>query len=157
MDPLQLYISKRVIFEKEALTEISEAYTLRKVKKKEFILQAGEICHFEAFVTKGTFKLYYLSNTGVEHILYFAVEDWWIADMESFILQAPGRLYIQAIEDSEIRIIYREAKERLFLTYPLLERVFRLMLQRSQIALQHRIINSLGASAEERYLDFIDL
>ncbi|KKX51924.1 hypothetical protein L950_0202895 [Sphingobacterium sp. IITKGP-BTPF85] len=96
-----------------------------------------------------------MTPNGEEHILYFAIEEWWISDIASFNDQEPAQLYIQALEDSEILIISREQKEKLFTNCTQVERLFRIMSQRAQVASQHRIIAALGFTAQERYLDFI--
>ena len=61
----------------------------KKVKKKHFLLQEGEICTFETFILKGCIRLYFIDKEGVETILYFAVENWWVSDMASFMDQQP--------------------------------------------------------------------
>ncbi|MCS3554342.1 MULTISPECIES: Crp/Fnr family transcriptional regulator [unclassified Sphingobacterium] len=155
MDIFKDYIKKRIAVTEEQLEQITSSYTQTHVKKKSFILQAGEICNFEGFVKKGCFKIFYLTPNGEEHILYFAIEEWWISDIASFNDQEPAQLYIQALEDSEILIISREQKEKLFTNCTQVERLFRIMSQRAQVASQHRIIAALGFTAQERYLDFI--
>lgn len=155
MDIFKDYIKKRIAVTEEQLEQITSSYTQTQVKKKSFILRAGEICNFEGFVKKGCFKIFYLTPNGEEHILYFAIEEWWISDIASFNDQEPAQLYIQALEDSEILIISREQKEKLFTNCTQVERLFRIMSQRAQVASQHRIIAALGFTAQERYLDFI--
>ena len=155
MEIFKEYIKKRISVTDEQLELITSSYTPTTVKRKNFVLRAGEICHFEGFVKKGSFKIFYLTPNGEEHILYFAIEEWWISDIASFNDQEPAQLYIQALEDSEILVISRKQKERLFNSCPQVERLFRIMSQRSQVASQHRIIAALGFTAQERYLDFI--
>lgn len=155
MELFRAYIKKRISVTEEQLEQITSSYTPTLVKKKNFILRAGEICNFEAFVKKGCFKVFYLTPNGEEHILYFAIEEWWISDIASFNDQEPAQLYIQALEDSEILIISKEQKEQLFSRCTQVERLFRIMSQRAQVASQHRIIAALGFTAQERYLDFI--
>lgn len=155
MDAFKNYIKNKITVTEEQLEHIASSYTAQKVTKKTFILRAGAICNFEAFVTKGSFKVFYLTADGEEHILYFAIEDWWISDIASFNNQEPAQLYIQALEDSEIRIIFKDKKEQLYESCTLVERLFRIMSQRAQVASQQRIISALGFTAQERYLDFI--
>ncbi|UIR54583.1 Crp/Fnr family transcriptional regulator [Sphingobacterium sp. SRCM116780] len=155
MEIFKEYIKKRISVTDEQLELITSSYTPTTVKRKNFVLRAGEICNFEGFVKKGSFKIFYLTPNGEEHILYFAIEEWWISDIASFNDQEPAQLYIQALEDAEILVISREQKERLFHNCPQVERLFRIMSQRSQVASQHRIIAALGFTAQERYLDFI--
>lgn len=127
----------------------------RKFRKKTFLLSEGEICRFEAYIKKGCIKKYFIDNNGDEVILQFAVEDWWISDIASFAEQKPSKLFIETLEDSEVLTIDFESKEFLYKEVPHLERVFRLMLQRSYAVLENRLYSTVSNSAEERYLEFI--
>ncbi|WP_207420824.1 Crp/Fnr family transcriptional regulator [Desertivirga brevis] len=127
----------------------------RKVRKRTFLLSEGEVCRFEAYIVKGCVKKYFIDNNGDEVILQFAVEDWWISDIASFAEQKPSNLFIETLEDSELLMIDFESKEQLYKEIPHLERVFRLMLQRSYAVLENRLYSTVANSAEERYLDFI--
>jgi CRP/FNR family transcriptional regulator, cyclic AMP receptor protein len=128
----------------------------RTVKKRSFLLQQGEICRFEGYILKGCLKKYYIDSQGNEVILQFAVEDWWISDIASFTEQKPSNLFIQSLEDTELLMIGHDSKEKLFSSIPWLERVFRLMVQRSYSVLESRFYATIAHSAEERYLDFLD-
>jgi len=127
----------------------------RKVRKRTFLLTQGEVCRFEAYIVKGCVKKYYIDDNGDEVILQFAVEDWWISDVGSFSEQTPSNLFIETMEDSELLTIDFESKELLYQEIPHLERVFRLMLQRSYAVLENRFYSTVAHTAEERYLEFI--
>ncbi len=53
-------------------------------------------------MTEGCFKLFATDHEGKENILYFAVKDWWVTNIDSFTNQIPALLSIQALEDSEV-------------------------------------------------------
>lgn len=133
---------------------ILSAFTTVHVKKKEYLLRAGEICDFEAYVIKGCFKEYCLDEKGDEHIIHFSIEDWWLADLESYNYDKPSTLFIQALEDSEILIIKKERKEALYDQVPSLEKIYRRMTQQECVALQRRIVNKLSMNASDEYEDF---
>lgn len=127
----------------------------KNIHKKMFLLRQGEICKFEAYIVKGCVKKYYIDDNGDEVILQFAVEDWWISDIGSFSEQKPSNLFIEALEDTELLVIDYESKEFLYHAIPQMERVFRLMLQRSYVVLESRLYATVSHTAEARYLDFI--
>lgn len=127
----------------------------KSYKKKTLLLQQGEICKFEAYIVKGCVKKYYIDQNGDEVILQFAVEDWWISDIGSFTEQKPSNLFIETLEDTELLIIDFESKQMLFQEIPLLERVFRIMLQRAYTVLENRFYATVSHSAETRYLEFL--
>jgi len=128
----------------------------RKVRKKSFLLQEGEVCDFEAFILKGCTRTYYLDKEGVETILLFAVEEWWVSDLASFTERKPSDLFIETIEDSEFLSISYNDKGRLFEKIPAFEHMFRILVQRSLIVLQQRFCETISLTAEERYLHFLE-
>ena len=80
--------------EKEALTK---RLTERKIKRKQYILQEGDICNYFTYVIEGCFKMYGEDKSGVEHNLVFAAEDDWITDMDSLHKERPSKLFIEAV------------------------------------------------------------
>jgi CRP-like cAMP-binding protein len=124
------------------------------IKKKSFLLSEGEICRFEGYVTKGLLRIFHIDKNGFEQILYFAVEDWWITDIDSFTTEKPSQLFIEAIEDSEVLIISKKDKEHAYVNFPIIERLFRIMTQKTHVALQRRMIDTMSKTAEQRYVDF---
>ncbi|WP_336958096.1 Crp/Fnr family transcriptional regulator [Chryseobacterium contaminans] len=154
-ESLQKHIREYVDISDEKLEKYCSAFTYRRIKKKEFLLMEGSICDFEGFVVNGCFKVFHTDRNAAEQILYFAIENWWISDIDSFINRIPSKLTIQALEDSEILLISKKDKERLYLEMPEVERLMRLKFQSSIIALQRRIIDNLSKSSEERYIEFL--
>lgn len=85
----------------------------------------------------------------------FAIEDWWTSDIASFHEQKPSKVYIEALEDSEIYMLTPAAKEKLVQEIPKFERVFRMLVQRNLSTLQNRLVNIISKTATDRYLEFI--
>lgn len=149
------FIKKHVAVSEKDLHKFHSILKHKKVKRKTILLKAGEVCNFEAYVLKGCIRIFFIDENGFEIDLYFAVEDWWISDLASFSQQKPSRLYIQAIEDSELLSFTFKQKEKLFQDAPIFERLFRVMIQRTYETMMNRLISNLSKSAEERYLEFI--
>ncbi|RYY65146.1 MAG: Crp/Fnr family transcriptional regulator [Chitinophagaceae bacterium] len=126
----------------------------RTVRKRQFLLQEGDVCRYEYFVDSGCLRAYTIDAKGAEHVLQFAVEDWWIGDMNSFITQSPARLAIDALEDSEVLCMDKASWDLLFERVPKFERFFRILLQRAFITLQERVVSAMSDDAEERYRQF---
>jgi len=124
------------------------------IPKKSFLLKEGEVCKFEGFVTKGLFRVFHIDKNGNEQILYFAMENWWITDIDSFTNEKPSQLFIEALEDSEVFVISKTDKEFAYTNLPKIEKLFRVMTQKTHVALQRRMINNLSKTAEDRYLEF---
>jgi len=138
-ESLKKHIREYIDISDEKLEKYCNAFTLQEVKKKEFLLKEGSICTYEGFVTKGCFKVFHTDRNADEQILYFGIENWWISDIDSFINNIPSKLNIQALEDSEILIIKKADKEKLYSEMPEIERLMRLKFQMSIIALQRNI------------------
>lgn len=125
-----------------------------KVKKRDFLMQAGDITTYEYFITKGCLKVYTLDEDGAPHISMFAVEDYWTGDMASFMTKEPTRYYIKATEHSELLGISRTNYDLLFREIPKFERFYRILYQRSLISYIRRSNHGISLTAEERYLAF---
>src|SRR5690606_16588616 len=100
-------------------------------------------------------KSYKVDGEGKEHILNFAVRDWWIADLYSLFSQKPAVLNIEAIEDTEVLLLSRTDHSLLYERIPKFERFFRILVENALVANQQRLIDNMSLTAEERYLRFI--
>lgn len=128
--------------------------SIKKIKKKEFLLKEGDVCTGEYFVNKGCLREYFVDQKGTEHNLYFAIEDWWISDLYSRTQMAPTYCNIIALEDSELVQVSHLALEKFMEEVPALERFFRMSYQHSLVAQHLRSLQMLCMTAEERYLHF---
>lgn len=110
-DGLIRNIAKHITLSDSELAEFTDLFQSKFFKKKEFLLKEGELCTFEAFVTKGLLRVYHVDRNDSEQALYFAAEDWWISDIDSFTNEKPSDLNIEVIEDSDILLISKADKE----------------------------------------------
>ncbi len=129
----------------------------KKLRRKQFLLQEGDIQQYAVFVTAGCLRSYSIDKNGFEHILQFAPPGWWIGDMRSYILQQPGTLYIDAVDDSEMLMLLKSDLDQLYISIPKLERFFRIIAENALATYQHRLLDNLGLSALERYNNFCRL
>ena len=155
-ETIDRFIAKYITLNDEERTFFHSLLRTRKVKKKTFLLQEGEICDFEAFIIKGCIRSYYLDKEGIETILLFAVEEWWVSDITSFADRKPSNLFIETIEDSELLILDYAGKNRLLERIPAFEHMYRLLVQRSLGVLQQRFYSTISETAEERYKQFLE-
>lgn len=155
-EAIDRFVAKYIQLTEEELNFFHGLLKHKKVPKKTFLLQEGNVCDFEAFVLKGCIRSYYIDNDGIETILLFAVEDWWVSDLTSFSEQKPSNLFIETLEDCELLSIDYKNKSRLFEKIPAFEHMFRIMVQRSLSVLQQRFYASISQTAEERYIQFMD-
>lgn len=149
------YLSRAARLSKEEVQIFEKHLELRKIPKKTILLSAGEICNFEAYINKGCIREYFVDRDGIELTLQFAIEDWWVSDITSFEDQVPSDMYIETLEDCELLVLTRQAKENLISELPQLERMFRLMIQRHLSKLQKRLFKTVSSTAMEQYVEFI--
>jgi CRP-like cAMP-binding protein len=128
-------------------------FSPKKLRKKQYLLQEGDVCRYIAFVEKGILRSYTIDEKGNEHIIQFAFEGWWISDQYSFLTGEPSIYNIDALEDSELLLLTRQAEEQMLEHIPQFEKYFRMLIQNSLIAMQRRLAGSLTLSAEQRYQD----
>lgn len=148
-------ISRFITLTPEEEQYFTSLLKLKKLKKKQYLLQEGDVVRYDYFVNKGCLKTYSIDEKGQEHVVQFSIEDWWTGDMYSFLTQTPARYTIDAIEDTELLCLERNALEELYIKVPKFERFFRHLLQNAFISLQERIIANLSQPADERYCNFI--
>ncbi len=155
-DRLLKNISRFITLTPEEEQHFTSILKLKKLKKKQYLLQEGDVSRHQYFVEKGCLRTYTVDEKGQEHIIQFAIEDWWTGDMYSFLTQTPARYTIDAIEDAELLCIEKNALEELYIKVPKFERFFRHLLQNAFVALQERIVANLSQLADERYCTFIN-
>ena len=155
-DLLKQNLSKHISLSENEMEEFCNLFQSKSIKKKDFLLRESEICGFEGFVTKGLFRVYHIDQNGFEQVLYFAMENWWVTDIDSFTTERPSQLFIEALEDSEVLLILKKDKEYAYQSLPKIEKLFRVMTQKTHVALQRRMIDNLSKTADQRYLDFIE-
>ncbi len=154
-DLLHTHIKKRIRLTQEEFNLCKHFFTPRNLKKRQFLLQEGDVCKYLAFVNSGCLREYTVDQKGEEHIIQFAIQDWWISDLNSFLSGATSTHNVDAVQDSEIMILEKEARDKMLEAVPKMERFFRLLLEANHVATHKRINASLSATAEERYLAFI--
>lgn len=135
--------------------EVIKSYlTPKKLRKKQYLLQEGDVCKFIAFVEKGALKEYSLDENGNEYIVQFALEGWTISDLYSFLTGEPATYNIDALEDAELALITKSAHEELLQKVPKYETFTRLQITGAYIAMQKRLTSIISSTIEERYTNF---
>lgn len=153
--PVLEYISRYVTLTEDEIHRLIPFFKVRKVKKRQFIVQPGFICKHKSYVVKGAFRAYLVDNEGKEHTLAFAIEDWWISDYSSLIYQEPATLFVEALEDSILIQIEYEDEQTFLKEIPKLEKFERIITQRSLAFQQKRLLSNFTKTAEERYDEFM--
>ena len=129
--------------------------TPKKIRKKQYLLQEGDICRSIAFVEKGALREFSVDENGNEQIIQFAIEGWTISDLYSFLTGEPATYNIEALEDSELVLISKSSHEELLKKLPKYETYIRLQITGAYLAMQKRLTSVLSLTPEERYSNLL--
>ena len=140
-------------FDKEHLISLIK---VKNILKKEFVLKQGQVCKKIYFVEFGSLRAFNVDDEGKESTIMFAVQDWWITDMNCFINEKPALLSIEALENSKIIELDFHLLEKLYRKLPKFERFFRILFQNAYIREQQRALYNISYTTEERYCQFIE-
>ncbi|CAL2088317.1 Crp/Fnr family transcriptional regulator [Tenacibaculum sp. 190524A02b] len=153
-NPLIEYISKHISLTQDEIDIITDYIKYRKYLKGQFIVQQGDVCRNESFVVSGCAKTFHIDSDGQEHIVTFAIENWWASDFGSFITQSPANFNVQCIENTEVIQFSYDSLQLMFAKVPKMERFVRLVTQKAYVASQQRVIRNFSMSAKSQYLKF---
>jgi CRP-like cAMP-binding protein len=149
------YLRDKATFTESELDAISLATTSKKLRKRQYLLQEGDIWRQYAFVCEGSLRTYFIDEKGSEHIMKFSTENWWAGDRESLINEVPSKLNIDALEDSVLVIFTKKDYDELKATIPTFDKMTADLLSRTYMAANQRIQTAISASTEEKYERFL--
>ncbi|HEX9651913.1 MAG TPA: Crp/Fnr family transcriptional regulator [Cyclobacteriaceae bacterium] len=149
-------VQQKVTLTSDEAELLKQFFTLKKVRKRQYMLNEGEVCKYNLFVAKGLLRAFGVEENGYEQVVQFAVEGWWISDLNSFFSGDVAVYNIEALEDCELLLLTRQSMDEMLEKLPKMERYFRLLMQNHIVALRQRIIASQRHSAEERYIRLIE-
>jgi CRP-like cAMP-binding protein len=149
------YLKEKANLTDEELEQVRAITVTKRLRKRQYLLQEGDVCHYNCFVAKGCLRNYRVGEDGVEHILKFAIEDWWMSDSESYNNGTPSKSNIDALEDSELLLIEKEDFNRLVDNLCNFRNFRDRLKARSIDASQNRIMSNISDTAEEKYNNFI--
>lgn len=149
-------INRKISLTEDELDLLKAYFIPKKLRKRQYLLQEGDVCKYTAFVEKGILRSYTLDEKGYEHIVQFAPEGWWIGDSYSILTGEPAVYNIDVLEDSELLLISNSSMEQMLEKVPKMERYFRLLMQHNMVALQRRLVASLSLTSEEKYTRLVN-
>jgi CRP-like cAMP-binding protein len=155
VEPFRNYLTAKAAFTNAELEQLEAAATVKKLKRRDFLLRKGDVCRHMAFVVRGCLRLYRTDEAAEEHILRFAIENWWITDAESFRTGLPAQGAIEALEDTQVLLWSKENFERLKSEIPAFNALEGQLGSRHLDAQVNRLYASISHSAEERYHEFV--
>ncbi|MDP9079484.1 MAG: Crp/Fnr family transcriptional regulator [Bacteroidota bacterium] len=154
-EAFEIYLKEKAGLDAEEINAVRAVSIEKKVRKRQYLLQEGDVCHYNCFIVKGCLRMYTVGEDGIEHMLRFAVENWWISDRESYNNGSPSKCNIDALENCEVILIDKPDFTHLLTTIPRLKNFIDGLLARSYDAIQNRVIGAISYTTEEKYNNFI--
>lgn len=156
IEPLLNYFESLIPLNKEEKEMVTKSFHPRLYRKRQYVLQEGNICTQLNFVVRGCLRMYKIDEQGATHILQFAVENYWINDLGSFHSEKPSELNIDALDDTMVLQINHNDLISLYKQAPKFDRIFRVLIENSLVSLQKRLLQNISSTAEERYQSFLE-
>ncbi|WP_299519228.1 Crp/Fnr family transcriptional regulator [Winogradskyella sp.] len=150
------HIANRIDLNDDEFEHFLSFFSLKTVKKRQFIIQPDFVPNHRNFVVQGAMRAYIIDDSGNEHTIQFAIDNWWITDYNAYIYQKPATMFVMAQEDTLLLQIIHKKEIELKAISPKFETFFRIMAERSTAYMQRRVIERLTLNAEERYEHFLD-
>lgn len=154
-DIFKAYVLRHAQVSEEEFAAIEKAARVRKLRKKQYLLQEGDVSRDHCFILSGLLRTYSVDDKGNEHVIRFAKEEWWISDRESLLTGLPSRFNIDAIEDSTVLLWSAAQMEALMDQLPGFSKMINGILNKSFITSQNRIHEAITSTAEEKYHNFV--
>jgi len=156
IEPLLNYFEKMISLNKEEKELVTQYFHPRLYRKRQYVLQEGNICNQMYFVVRGCLRMYKIDDEGNTHLLQFAAENYWINDLGSFYSEKSSELNIDALEDTMVLQISHDDLISLYTKAPKFHRIFRVLIENSYVSLQKRLLQTISSTAEDRYQYFLE-
>lgn len=151
------YTRRYVKLTDEELDRIESVCTFKKLRKQQYLLQEGDIWRLHAFIVKGCLRTYSIDEKGLEHIVGFGIDNWWVGDRESLKSGKSSKFNIDAVNNSEVILIKDPDFNILLAEIPAFSEMVNTIQDRSFMAAQRRILSFISHSSEEKYLTFLKM
>jgi CRP-like cAMP-binding protein len=129
----------------------------RVFKRGELISVPAVIPEAVYFINRGIIRVMIEDKDGFEHTIHFALENQFIADYSSFILQQPALYSLQALEQTDVVVLTRDAIEWGYAHMQEGEKLGRLIAEYYFIYQDNRIKNLYARTPKERYDSITDV
>lgn len=131
-------------------------FTIRQYDKGDLLIPMNGPARHVFLVASGLLKLTYIDQKGREHIVSFALENWWECDYPAWFSGKPASLTLEAIEHSEVYCLTLDGYQAICNGSQKMEHFFLHKANRGHMASQERIISFLTATPRERYEQLLE-
>lgn len=154
--PILDYVGRHIHLTDEEIAYYVSLLKIKKIRKKQFIVQPDFVCNHRTYIVKGALRSYLIDANGQDHTVAFGIDDWWIADFDSYLFRQPATLFVEALEDSTLIQISYDDEQMLTETLPKFNKFYRKLAENGYVYLQKRILADISLTATERYENFLN-
>jgi len=140
----------------ECQNELIENTRTLSLEKGHILVKEGQFADKTYFVYKGCARAYYLKS-GKDITDWFAFENEFISSINSFFLNVPSPHYIEILETSILLEISRSLITELSQKYHAFERLGSVLVTKTMLELQQRIVSIQFETAKQKYESLLAL
>lgn len=148
---LKEYINRYIPFSDQEVLLFFEFLEIKKLSKRECLLPTNQVCNHHYFILEGLLRSYYIDEKGIDRIIQFAIENWWVTNLESYVRETPSTFTIEALEASTVLSISKPNLELAFIKIPKLERFFRIVTENTLVAIQRKNEYYMKLNSKDRF------
>lgn len=149
------FLKKQTNFEDKLIREIMEEIQLETHDKGTVLLKQGEISNKCYFILKGCIRQYSILEDGKATTTNFFTEEESVVLFNSYLNKGTSDYYLSCVEDVVLLVGDLEAEESMYTKYPEVEKITRIMLQKSFGESQDSIAEFMSSTPEQRYLNLL--
>lgn len=150
-DKLRAHIEKVVPLTDEEFAFVTTHFTTKHYKKRQFIFEEGDPVPDSYWVVSGLLMLAYRDEAARQHIVSFAMEDWWESDFLAYHTQCKATMALQCLEDTEVLCLSLQNYQQLCAGLHKMEHFFLTKANAGHVASQQRILSFITSNAQQRY------
>jgi CRP-like cAMP-binding protein len=143
-------VSKAPVNENE-FESIAPHFKYETICKKQKLVAEGHYTDKAFFIQKGLLFSYKTLDSGDIQVVRFAKENFWIGDLNSFLMGAKALFTIEALEPSELWSITRAGLEHAMKNSPGFETYFRILIQTAYANLLVQLSDIYSQDARAKY------
>lgn len=146
---------QRVSLSSSEVNAITQCLVAKQYERGESIIHQDKVCDYIAILQKGIVRFYYYKDDGTEVTQCFHFPGSFMSAYSSFLSGTPSFENAQALTNTEVLLLQKSDLNRLYLSYPNIEKVGKIITEKMYMELEQRIMSLQCNSAEERYRNLL--
>ena len=156
IEQLKKHIEKVTSLTEEEFSFVSSQFIMKSYRKNEFVFQKEEEVTHCYYVVLGLLKLVYDDENGKQHIVSFAMEDWWESDFHAYFNQTKASMSLQCLEETIVYSLSLDSYQSLCKNVQKMQTFFLSKSNLGFIGSQQRVLSLLTSNAKDRYMQLLD-